>query len=212
VLPPPLANVAVTVVSAESVTTQGSVPVQPAPVQPVKVELPEGAAVKVTAVPAGNAPGQEPVEQLMPAGELVTVPVPAPATATVRLNVEPSLTENVAVTLRTWDIFTEQEPVPVQAPPQPPKMELLAGAALSVTDAPESKFATHLAPQLMPDGLEVTVPVPWPSSVTFSANCVLPPSVSLLVDGHAHSAIAPASSKKSFFMGGIPRENRRARK
>ena len=44
-------NVAVTVVSAVSVTTQVPVPVQPPPVQPVKVEPAAGVAVSVTAVP-----------------------------------------------------------------------------------------------------------------------------------------------------------------
>ena len=43
-------NVAVTVVAMLKLTVQVSVPVQPAPLQPVKVEPGAGAAVRVTAV------------------------------------------------------------------------------------------------------------------------------------------------------------------
>ena len=43
-----------TVVAALIVTVQVPVPVQPPPLQPVKVEPAAGAAVKVTAVPLAN--------------------------------------------------------------------------------------------------------------------------------------------------------------
>ena len=46
-----MAKVAVTVVAALSVTVQVPVPEQPPPVQPEKVELAAGVAVKVIAVP-----------------------------------------------------------------------------------------------------------------------------------------------------------------
>ncbi len=54
------------------------VPVQPPPLQPVKVEPAAGVAVSVTTVPVGNAVEQV-APQVMPAGALVTVPLPVPA-------------------------------------------------------------------------------------------------------------------------------------
>jgi hypothetical protein len=75
-------KVAVTVWSPTIATTQGPVPVQPAPLQPVNVDAFVGVAVSVTVVPvaksATHVPGQE-----MPLGLLVTVPVPFPARLTV---------------------------------------------------------------------------------------------------------------------------------
>jgi hypothetical protein len=64
------------------VTLQVPVPVQ-APLQPVKVEPVEAAAVRVTAVPLLKL--YEQVEpQSIPTGELVTAPEPVPAFVTVR--------------------------------------------------------------------------------------------------------------------------------
>ena len=45
---------------------------------------------------------------------------------------------NVAVTDLAASIVTLQEPVPLHAPAQPPKVEPTEAAALSVTTAPES--------------------------------------------------------------------------
>ena len=76
-----LANVAVTEWSPVIESTQAPVPAQ-SPDQPAKRDFRPGVAVRVTAVPCVNVPTQvEP--QLMPAGELVTVPVPRPAFVTV---------------------------------------------------------------------------------------------------------------------------------
>src|SRR5574341_415716 len=71
-----------TLFRALSVTVQEPVPEQPPPLQPVKVEPAAGAAVKVTAVPLGNA-AEQVVPHEMPAGALVTVPLPAPVLLTV---------------------------------------------------------------------------------------------------------------------------------
>ena len=50
-----------------------------------------------------------------------------------------------------------------QPPPlQPWKVEPLAGVAVRVTCVPLSKEAEQVAPQLIPVGLEVTVPLPVP--------------------------------------------------
>ena len=75
-----------TVVAAETVTVQGLVPAQPPPVQPVRVEPAAGVAVSVTAVPLAKLTEQV-APQLIPAGELVTVPLPVPDGVTVRVKV-----------------------------------------------------------------------------------------------------------------------------
>ena len=53
--------------------------------------------------------------------------------------------------------------VPEQAPDQPLKSEFAFGFAVSVTDVPLAKFALHAEPQLIPEGLLVTVPPPVPA-------------------------------------------------
>jgi len=66
------------------VTVQVPVPVHPPPLQPVKVEPLSAVADKVTAVSGLNCALQvEP--QLIPAGELITVPLPAPDLLTMRV-------------------------------------------------------------------------------------------------------------------------------
>ena len=75
------------------------------------------------------------------------------------------LLSKVAVTACAADMVTVQVPVPLQAPDQPVKLEPLAGVALSVTLAPETKLAVQVAPQSMPDGELETVPVPDPARV-----------------------------------------------
>ena len=74
-------KVAITVVAAVMGTVQVTVPEQPPPLQPVKVEPAAAEAVRVTEVLklARQVEGQ-----LMPAGALVTVPLPVPAGVTVR--------------------------------------------------------------------------------------------------------------------------------
>jgi len=71
------ANVAVTDWAALIVTVQVPVPVQPPPLQPLKVEPVAGVAVKVTAVPLPKAEEQV-VPQEIPAGALEIVPAPVP--------------------------------------------------------------------------------------------------------------------------------------
>ena len=91
-----MANVAVTVVAALSVTVQVPVPEQPPPLQPEKVEPAAGVAVKVMAVPLANDAAHV-VPHEMPAGLLLTVPLPAPVLATVNVNVEANVTVRPAV-------------------------------------------------------------------------------------------------------------------
>jgi hypothetical protein len=78
-------------------------------------------AVSVTGVPFRKF-AEQVAPQLMPAGELETLPDPAPDLVTV--NVLCGAGEKVAVTLSA-DVVTlsEQVPVPEQAPVQPAKTE-----------------------------------------------------------------------------------------
>ena len=55
-----------------------------------------------------------------------------------------------------------QSPVPVQMPDQPVNFDDDDAFALSVTVASLGKLLLHAAPQLMPAGVLVTVPVPLP--------------------------------------------------
>src|SRR5438093_1194333 len=159
------AKVAVTVVAAPSVTEHVPVPVQPPPLQPVKVEPAAGVAVSVTAVPLANV-AEQVVPQAMPAGALVTVPVPAPLGLTVNVKV---CSAKLAATVVAAPSVTEQVPVPAQPPPlQPVKVEPAAGAAVSVTAVPLANEAEHVVPQEMPAGALVTVPLPAPLRLTVS--------------------------------------------
>jgi len=70
-------------------------------------------------------------------------------------------------------VFAERDkvhvPVPEQPPPdQPANFELAFGTAVKVMDVPPPKDALQVAPQLMPAGLLVTVPLPLPDLVTVS--------------------------------------------
>jgi hypothetical protein len=48
------------------------------------------------------------------------------------------------------------------------KAEPALGVAVSVTTVPLTKSAAHVAPQLIPAGLLVTVPAPVPARLTVS--------------------------------------------
>ena len=106
----------------------------------------------------------------MPAGLDVTVPLPVPASVTDNGKFD-DVVLNVAVTFRACVIATVQvSVVPVHAPLHPPKVDPVDAAAVSVTFVAFAKFAVHVPPQLIPAGLEVTVPVPVPIFVIASAN------------------------------------------
>src|SRR5262245_31053863 len=158
-------KVAVTDVAAVTVTTHVPVPVQPPPLQPVKVDPAAAAAVKLTTVPDVNETEQV-VPQLMPEGELVTVPLPVPPLFTVSAKDDRM---KVAVTEAAAFIVTTQVPVPVQPPLQPVKVETVAGAAVRVTAVPAVNEVEQVVPQLIPEGELVTVPPPAPALLTVSA-------------------------------------------
>ena len=68
-------------------------------------------------------------------------------------------------------MVTEHSPVPKQPPPlQPVKVEPGSGAASKVTKAPLGKGTEQVAPQSIPAGKLVTVPVPAPAVMTVSWN------------------------------------------
>ncbi len=66
-------------------------------------------------------------------------------------------------------MVTLQDPVPEQAPPQPLKLEPAAGVWARVTTVPALKFALQVAPQLMPAGRLVIVPLAAGEVLTESA-------------------------------------------
>ena len=78
------------------------------------------------------------------------------------LGVTTKVSAKLAVTVRAWSIVTVQvSAVPEQdAPPQPRKVLLACGVAVSVTEVPSLKDALHVAPQFTPAGFEVTAPGP----------------------------------------------------
>ena len=114
--------------------------------------------MRVTNVPELNEAWQV-APQEIPEGFEVTVPTPE--VETDRVNV---CTVNVAVTVEP--VETEQLPVPVHAPDQPVNEEPAPGDAVRVTRVPEVKEAEQVAPQEIPAGDEVTVPVPEPALET----------------------------------------------
>ena len=146
-----------------SVTVQPAVPVQ-APLQPANAERFAGVAFNVTTVPPLKA-ALHALPQLIPPGLELTVPEPVPATLAVSVTL---CRANVAPTLRAWLMLTVQDPAPLQAPLQPAKVEPASGMASRVTLAPLVKLALQIVPQLMPAGLEATIPVPVPFFVTLS--------------------------------------------
>jgi len=135
------------------------------PLHPVKPDNRAGLAVSVTtALLAYDAEHVDP--QLIPAGLDVTVPLPRPVLLTVRvkywrLNV--AVTDLAAVTLTVQAVpDTELQPL------HPPKREPLFATAVSVTVVPLVYGSEQSAPQLIPAGLDETVPPPAPALLTAS--------------------------------------------
>jgi hypothetical protein len=80
------------------------------------------------------------------------------------------LVANVAVTPCAELIVTVHVPVPLHpAPLQPVKVEPVVAAAVRVTLVPVLKLVLQVAPQLIPVGEEVTVPLPVPLLVRVRA-------------------------------------------
>ena len=77
---------------------------------------------------------------------------------------------NVAVTDWFELSVTLHEPVPEQAPLHPVKIWPDAGVAARLITVPEPPVMEQVAPQLMPAGELVTVPVPVPARLTDKVN------------------------------------------
>jgi hypothetical protein len=65
-------------------------------------------------------------------------------------------------------MVTTHEPVPLQAPDQPAKIEPEAAVAVSVTCVPGKKSLVQVDPQSIAAGLDVTLPEPVPALPTVS--------------------------------------------
>ena len=194
-------NVAVTAVLELIVTLQAPVPEQ-APPQPPNTEPATGVAARLITVPELKD-AEHVAPQLIPVGALVTVPLPVPARVRVKVN---SGTK-VAVTEVFAFIATVQVPVPVHAPPlHPVNTEPADAAAVKITLVPELYGAEHVAPQLMPVGALVTVPLPAPALVAVRVNCGagenvavavtgLVPTVKLHVPVPVHAPVQPAKTE-----------------
>ncbi|PYN64452.1 MAG: hypothetical protein DMD93_22480 [Candidatus Rokuibacteriota bacterium] len=61
-------------------------------------------------------------------------------------------------------------PRTVSHPLQPARVDCESGAAVRTTDVPLANLAEQLAPQLIPDGVLVTVPAPLPARTTATEN------------------------------------------
>ena len=110
-----------------------------APLQPLNFQPLTGVAVRVTCVPGAKfALHIDP--QLIPAGELVTVPLP------VTLTDSATSCTNVADTDCGEFIVTVHPALPLQAPPQPLKLQPLAGVAVRVTGVPAANPAPLAVP------------------------------------------------------------------
>lgn len=87
---------------------------------------------------------------------------PADATVVLVVGQEPATDADAKAALTLVDALklTVQAAVPVQAPLQPLKVAPVAGVAVKVTFEPTANGAEPLLVQLMPEGVEVTVPEP----------------------------------------------------
>jgi hypothetical protein len=74
---------------------------------------------------------------------------------------------NVAVQFTADDIVTFPS-LQSASPVHPANVEPDDGDAVSATPVPEAKDALHVAPQLIPAGLLVTVPLPLPALLIVS--------------------------------------------
>ena len=111
----------------------------------------------------------------------MTVPVPLPLRDTFKTGA-PCVMLKAAVTVSLELSVTTQEGLLLQLPPiQPAKDEPLAAVAVSVTEVPEGKLALQVCPQLMPEGVLATLPLPVPLKPTVRVGEVLKLAVTEVV-------------------------------
>src|SRR5437588_12369787 len=114
----------------------------------------------------------------MPDGVERTAPVPLPPGWTVTVSCCLGNAASIVVSLVR---VTEHAPVPLQPPPvHAPNTEPVSAVAASVIVVPAGTVTEHAVPQLMPAGVDMTVPVSLPLwvmlSVTIAAVPAVPPS------------------------------------
>ena len=96
----------------------------------------------------------------------MTVPLPSPLLLTVRVNIG----LNVAVTvLAALMVTVHIEPEEVVQPFQPVNANPEAAAAVRVTVVPLTNVSEQSEPHVIPDGFDVTVPLPASALFTVSA-------------------------------------------
>ncbi len=134
----------------------------PVPVQFRKVEPGVGVGVSATFAPLVNVSLQMPGQLIIP-GLDVTVPVPLGAMVMFSVR----MASNEAVQPTAADIVTTPS-AQSASPVQPAKVDVAFGVAVSVTDVPTEYDSLQSPGQLIPAGLEVTVPDPVPEIVTAS--------------------------------------------
>jgi hypothetical protein len=83
-----------------------------------------------------------------------------------------TITSKRALQLRAADIVTLPS-LQSESPPQDTNVDPAAGAAASATSCPDENDALQVDPQLIPEGVLVTVPLPVP--VLLSVNSLGPP-------------------------------------
>jgi hypothetical protein len=150
------------------VKVQVDVPEQPAPDQPAKTEPEAAAAVSVIEVLVLKL-AEQVAPHAIPAGALDTDPEPVPARL---MFTGKAAGMKLALTVCAEFIVTEQDPVPEHAPLHPANTEAdVAGVAVRVTAVAVSKFAEHVAPQVIPAGALLTDPDPAPVNKTVSGTC-----------------------------------------
>ena len=145
------------------VTQVGVLPAQ-LPPHPEKLKPFAGVAVSVTCVPESKFAAQL-CGQLTPPGTLVTVPVPVSFTFswTCCGGGVVSAANEAVTELFPFTATVQVVVAPAQLPVHPAKEEVAVAVSVSVTWAPEAKFAVHVCGQLMPTGALVTVPEPTPA-------------------------------------------------
>ena len=103
----------------------------------------------------------------------MTVPVPFPESPTVKTGALCTGLK-IAVTFSlALSVTTQVGPLPQLPPVQPANDELAAAVAVRVTRVLGSKLALQVCPQLMPEGLLVTPPLPVPPRATVRTGEVL---------------------------------------
>ena len=92
-------------------------------------------------------------------------------------------------------MVTWQVPVPEHPDPdQPVNVEEISGVAVNVTGVPVLKLAWHVAPHVIPAGLEETAPVPVPVFETVRTNVVGDPLTVKLAEAPS-PGVAPVASR-----------------